>query len=472
MIQELRPYPDYKNSGVPWLGDVPEHWDLLPNRAIFSEVKDRNHPDEEMLSVTINRGVIKQKALLENSSKKDSSNTDKSAYKLVCPRDIAYNKMRAWQCAIGASELRGIISPAYVVMRLRKDDYNHMYFHHLYRTPQFGKEAERWSYGITSDMWSLRPEHFKIINTPIPPPEEQAAIVRFLDHADRRIRRFIRAKRRMIELLNEQKQAIIHHAVTRGLNPNVRLKPSGVEWLGDVPEHWEVWKLNHIARIGNGSTPSRANSAYWAGGTIPWLSSGVVNDGTVRHAREHVTDKAIAECHLPWVKRGSLIMGLIGQGKTRATTALLDIDATINQNIAYITPDTRLVLSTYLQQILKSMYAHLRMIGGGDGATEGALSCALLSRIRIVLPPIDEQKTIMKYIGAEVESIESGLIKIEREIDLVREYRTRLITDVVTGKLDVRGVAVEAVEEELEELLDAEVEEIDDEMGDDEAAEE
>src|ERR1039458_2134533 len=176
----LHPYAEYQPSSQEWIGEVPKHWHILPNRAIFAEVKDRNHADEEMLSVTITRRIIKQKAFLDGSSKKDSSNQDKTAYKLVQPRDIAYNKMRAWQGAIGASTLRGIISPAYVVMRLRNADDLPRYFHHLYRTPQFAKEAERWSYGITSDMWSLRPEHFKTIYTPEPPSEEQDAIVRFL----------------------------------------------------------------------------------------------------------------------------------------------------------------------------------------------------------------------------------------------------------------------------------------------------
>jgi type I restriction enzyme, S subunit len=120
MIANLQPYPQYKESEQAWLGRVPRHWSVLPNRALFAEVKDREHPDEEMLSVTITRGIIKQKALLTDSSKKDGSKQDKSAYKLVCPRDIAYNKMRAWQGAIGASELRGIISPAYVVSPCRR----------------------------------------------------------------------------------------------------------------------------------------------------------------------------------------------------------------------------------------------------------------------------------------------------------------------------------------------------------------
>ena len=179
MIADLKPYAEYKESGLPWVGQVPGHWEVIPNRALFNEVKDRNHPDEEMLSVTITKGIVKQKALLEGSSKKDSSNLDRSAYKLVQPRDIAYNKMRAWQGAIGASALRGIISPAYVVMRLRSADDVPSYFHHLYRTPQFAKEAERWSYGITSDMWSLRPEHFKMIYSPEPPPRSRRRLCGF-----------------------------------------------------------------------------------------------------------------------------------------------------------------------------------------------------------------------------------------------------------------------------------------------------
>src|ERR1700733_11292181 len=141
MIADLKPYGAYKVSSQAWLGDIPQHWTVVPNRALFAEVKDRNHPDEEMLSVTITRGIVRQKALLDGSSKKVSSNLDKSAYKLVQARDLAYNKMRAWQGAIGASTLRGIISPAYVVMRLRNHDDLPSYFHHLYRTPQFAKEA-------------------------------------------------------------------------------------------------------------------------------------------------------------------------------------------------------------------------------------------------------------------------------------------------------------------------------------------
>jgi type I restriction enzyme S subunit len=460
MIADLKPYSSYKPSGVPWLGKVPEHWAILPHRAVFNEVKERDHPHEQMLSVTITKGVIKQRALLEGSSKKDSSNQDKSAYKLVCPGDIAYNKMRAWQGAVGASDLRGIVSPAYVVVRLR-DENNPRYFHHLFRTPAFAKEAERWSYGITSDMWSLRPEHFKMIYGCLPPPLEQAAIVRFLDHADRRIRRYIRAKQKLIALLNEQKKAIIHRAVTRGLDPNVRLKPSGVEWLGDVPEHWEVLQVGHIAAVGNGSTPSRGNMGYWADGTYPWLNSGSVNAGTITRAEQFVTETALRECHLPRVPAGSVLVAITGQGKTRGTAAVLTIEATINQHIAFIKPRNhgRTASPEYLRAFLTAAYFELRRLSDDAGSTKGALTCEDLRHFRVILPPLDEQERLVCSLMEKTSQIEGAIATTHREIDLLREYRTRLIADVVTGKLDVREAAARLPEEEEEPepLVDAEV---------------
>ena len=247
-----QPYPYYKPSGVEWLGDVPSHWSVVPNRAVFSEINDQDHPGEQMLSVTISEGVIRQQVLLQDTSKRDSSRIDKSAYKLVRPGDFAYNKMRAWQGAIGASRYQGIVSPAYVVQR-PLDGANPLYFHHLLRTPAFAKEAERWSYGIVSDMWSLRPEHFKMIHCCVPPPDEQRAIVRYLDHVDARIRRYIVAKEKLIALLEEERQAVIHRAVTRGLDPNVPLNPSGIDWLGDIPAHWDGMALKRLGSFKSGT---------------------------------------------------------------------------------------------------------------------------------------------------------------------------------------------------------------------------
>ena len=454
MIADLQPYPEYQESDQAWLGSVPGHWRVLPNRGLFAEVKERDKPNEEMLSVTITRGIVRQKDLLANSSKKDSSNQDKSAYKLVEPRDLAYNKMRAWQGAIAVSDLRGIVSPAYVVMRLR-EKYNARYFHYLYRTPHFAKEAERWSYGITSDMWSLRPEHFKMIYSALPPREEQNAIVRFLDWANGRLERAIRAKRKMIVLLNEQKKAIIHHAVTRGLDPNVRLKPSGIPWLGDIPVHWDVWRVSRFARVGNGSTPSRSMPAYWNGGTYPWLNSSQVNRGFIDSADQFVTPAALRECHLPRIRAGSVLVAITGQGKTRGMAAVLRFEATINQHIAFITPRTGAVSPEFLHLAFTGAYRTLRALSEDSGSTKGALTCEDLKRFKIALPPQQEQAALVDHIHSQTQTLDTTVNRTEREIFLLREYRTRLIADVVTGKLDVREAAATLPDEaEDMEVLD------------------
>jgi type I restriction enzyme S subunit len=213
----LDPDVHLKPSGVPWLGDIPEHWRDLPNRALFDEANEREHADEEMLSVTIAQGVIQQKTYLQTSIKRDSSNMDKTAYKLVCPGDIVYNKMRAWQGAFGLSEYRGIVSPAYVVVRQRGSD-SSRYFHHLFRTPCFAKEAERLSYGIVSDMWSLRPEDFKMIRSPVPPRSEQKAIAEYIDASTIRLDGAIDAAQHEIYLLREYRTRLVADVVTGKLD--------------------------------------------------------------------------------------------------------------------------------------------------------------------------------------------------------------------------------------------------------------
>jgi type I restriction enzyme S subunit len=418
---------------------------VLPSRGLFDEAKDRDHADEQMLSVTITRGVIKQRALLEGSSKRDSSNQDKSAYKLVCPGDLAYNKMRAWQGAVGVSGLRGIVSPAYVVVRLRSAN-TPRYFHHLFRTPGFAKEAERWSYGITSDMWSLRPEHFKMIRACVPPGPEQASIVRFLDHVDRRIRRYIRAKQKLIRLLEEQKQAIIHRAVTRGLDPNVRLKPSGVEWLGDVPEHWEVARLkvvtSHIVDCVHATPVSDVDGEY------PAIRTADIEPGYLRLRTARRVNHAQ---YLGWTARlepreGDVLYTREGERYGLATLVPPDVKLCISQRMMVFrvrgSPSSAYVM---WQLNCPDVYAQASQDIGG--ATAPHVNVERIRNYAIVLPPLGEQRQIASWIDTESQGLDVGRAGAEREITLLREYRTRLVADVVTGKLDVREVAARLPEE-------------------------
>ena len=445
LIATLKPYAEYKPSSQAWLGEIPQHWSVLPNRALFAEVRDRNHPDEEMLSVTITRGVVRQKALLERSSKKDGSNLDKSAYKLVQPRDIAYNKMRAWQGAIGASALRGIISPAYVVMRMRKDDDLPSYFHHLYRTPQFAKEAERWSYGITSDMWSLRPEHFKMIYTVQPPPAEQAAIERFLDWASGRLERTLRARRKVIALLNEQKQAIIHRAVTRGLDSSVPLKASGIPWLGDIPQHWEVTRLKHLSpqvTVGIVIQPARL---YVPRG-VPCLRSLNISSGIIT-ADElvFISEEGHRANRKSQLSGGDVVV--VRTGRTGVAVVVPSAFDGANCIDLLIVRKSQRLLSEYLLMYLRSYGAQADIAFNSVGAIQAHYNTATLANLRIPLPTVAEQMCILGACQDHLAPVDTAIFRLEREIALLREYRTRLVADVVTGKLDVREAAARLPDE-------------------------
>jgi type I restriction enzyme S subunit len=454
MSQPLPSYPDYKPAGLPWLAQVPAHWEVVANRKVFAERKDRGHTGEELLSVTISRGVIRQSDLIKNTSKKDSSNEDKSKYKLVLPGDFAYNKMRMWQGAVGYSDFRGIVSPAYIVLEsITAIDVK--YYHYLMRTPAYVEESHRYSYGICDDQLSLRFEDFRVIKTLLPPLPEQQRIVAFLEGKTRQIARLLRNKRQLIKLLTEQKQALIHRAVTQGLDADAPRKDSGVAWLGEVPASWTVVSIGRIARVGNGSTPSRATPEYWLGGEYPWLNSSNANRDLIDSADQFVTSKALAECHLPKVPAGSVLVAITGQGKTRGKAALLDIEATINQHIAYITPIQK-INPEYLQLILTAAYATLRSISDDSGSTKGALTCADLKRFKIAFPTVKEQGQVLSFLNEETNLIDQTISRAHREIELIQEYRTRLIADVVTGRVDVRHLAVAAVSDDVADLLDEE----------------
>ncbi len=447
MINQLKPYPAYNDSGVEWLGEVPEHWEVLPNRALFNEVRERDHPEEQMLSVTINKGVIRQETLLADSSKKDSSNQDKSAYKLVRSGDIVYNKMRAWQGAVGVSNYQGIVSPAYVVQRPREDICSH-YIHYLFRTPAFAKEAERWSYGITSDMWSLRPEHFKMIYACLPPDEEQTAIVSFLDYVDRRIRRYIHVRQKLIKLLEEQKQAIIHQAVTGQIDvrtgqPYPTYKPSGVEWLGEVPKHWQIAKLVQLTtRIGDGihGTPEYVDESefHFINGNNLW-------NGTIKITS---TTRCVSKVEFQKYKidldDSTILMSING---TIGNLAFYRGESIVlGKSAAYINCDkflARCFLFFFLQSLATKEFFQLEL----TGTTILNLSLASIRNLLVALPSLTEQIEISSFLEVKMTELDNLINRTHHEINLLREYHTRLIAEVVTGKLDVREAAANLPEE-------------------------
>lgn len=437
MIGELKPYPAYKDSGLPWLGEVPEHWELVPNRALLRKRKalvGERHNEYQLLSLT-KAGVI----VRDISTGRGKFSSDMGTSQEVRKGDLVFCLFDVPETprTVGLAKHDGMITGAYTIFECRNYQLAR-FIESFYIAMDDQKLLSPLYSGLRN---TIPPPVFLGVKTPVPPTAEQAAIATFLDYADRGIRRYIRSKQKLIKLLEEQKQVVVNQAVTRGLDPNVPLKPSGIEWLGDIPEHWGVWQIGHFAKVGNGSTPSRGNLDYWQGGKYPWLNSASVNQGEITAANQFVTNLALKECHLPIVPSGSILMAITGQGKTRGTAALLSIEATINQHIAYITPKRPVVRSSYLKSFLSAAYPELRRLSEASGSTKGALTCWDVSHFKVPVPPIDEQKQIEEDLKQSTQKTNAAIERLNNELALFREFRTRLIADVVTGKLDVREAA-------------------------------
>lgn len=426
-------YPEYKESGLEWLGEIPIRWQVEKAKWIFFAVSQKNCPDEPLLSVTQEFGVVTRDDL-ENRVMMPMG--ELIAFKLVEPGDFVIS-LRSFQGGLEYSPYRGIVSPAYTVIRPRFR-IQHRYFKYLLKSHPFISELQTTVTGIREGK-NIGYKEFTEIRLPIPSFEEQNQIASYLDGKVGEIDAFVARKRQLIALLQEQKQAVINRAVTQGLDPHAPRKTIDVDWYQEIPAHWQLKKLGYLTKIGNGSTPSRGNARYWNGGNYPWLNSASVNQGIITEADQFVTSDALSECHLPIVKANSVLVAITGQGKTRGTAALLTFDSTINQHMAYITPITTSLDSKYLFRLLQGMYPYLRHISD-EGGTKGALTCEDVKRLKIPVPPLDEQKTIVTHLESEETHFEQAVIRAEQEIELIEAYRTSLIAHAVTGKIDVRSV--------------------------------
>jgi type I restriction enzyme, S subunit len=271
------------------------------------------------------------------------------------------------------------------------------------------------------------------------PRETQRAIADYLDRETARIDALMAAKERWLALLAEKRRALITRAVTRGLDPHAPLRDSGIPWLGEIPAHWEIWKVGHFATVGNGSTPSRSNADYWTDGTVPWLNSGMVNQDEVTSADQFITETALRECHLSLVQPGSILIGNTGQGKTRGQATLLSIEATINQNMNFVSPNNHVADSRYLRWAFFAAYQYLRGISDDSGRPEGALTREDLVSLRLPLPPLTEQCAIVVHIKTETTQLDALTSTTKRTLSLLQEHRAALIAAAVTGQLMIEG---------------------------------
>lgn len=424
-----RKYASYKEANSDWLDEVPSHWRLLPGLSVIKENKNKNKGmvEETVLSLSYGKVIIKPPEKLTGLVPESFE-----TYQVIKPNDIIIrptdlqNDQTSLRTAIAKDH--GIITSAYICLR-PDPEHNPTYIHYLLRAYDLLKVF----YGMGSGLrQNLDYRDFKRLEICLPPRGEQDRIASFLDQKTAGIDEAITKKQQLIELLKEQKSILINQAVTKGLNSDVPMRDSGVESIGEVPEHWRVSKLGHYARVTNGSTPSRDVSGYWSGGSIPWLSSGKVNDYEIYTPSELVTQRALKETSIRIYPKGTVVIGIVGQGKTRGTSAIMGIEACINQNMAAIEVSNS-TDNEYIHRYLVQAYDYIR--NNGKGSNQEALNCELVGAFKVTIPPLSEQIQIVRYIK-EIESQSIRLITaISREIMLLGELRKTLISHAVTGKI-------------------------------------
>lgn len=302
---------------------------------------------------------------------------------------------------------------------------------------QFRKLGEAYMVGAAGQQ-RVPVEFIRDTRVPIPSLSQQRVIADYLDRETGRLDSLTAEKVRLLSLLEDKRQALIVRAVTRGLNPDGPFRPAGLPWLDEIPQHWEIWKLGHLASVGNGSTPSRSRREYWEAGTIPWLNSSSVNEGEITKVDQFVTKLAVQECHLPMVESGAVLVAITGQGKIRGRAALLSIDATINQHVAFISARTK-VSMWYLRWLLHAAYGFLRSISDDIGGTKGALTCEELTNLRVPVPPCVEQRKIVRKISTELRPIDELIDATEHSIILLKERRAALISNALFGQIDMEN---------------------------------
>lgn len=437
MITGLKPYPAMKDSGVPWLGEVPEHWPVArlkwftsinPGRA---EARAHLEADKPVAFLPMERvgsdGRIDAHEVLRASDVWNGLTYFRHGDVIIAKITPCFENGKG-ACLDSLPTEIGFGSTEFHVVRAGRSILPQF----LYRLTTVAEFRKLGADAMIGAAGQQRVPHTFVSNWPIalPPLPEQAAIVRYLDFVDRRIRRYIRAKQKLIKLLEEQKQAIIHRTVTRGLDANVRLKSSGVEWLGDVPEHWEITRVNcefycfnnrriPLSGTERGAMTIRRYDYYGASGVIDKVENYLFDDELL----------LIAEDGANLVRR-NLPLAIIARGKFWVN------------NHAHILKPKRGNL-----EFLASVMEGLNYLPWISGAAQPKLTKERLMGIAIAVPPPNEQDRIIDWASAEMAALQIAIDNAQREIALLREYRTRVVAEMVTGKLDVHEIAAQLPDE-------------------------
>lgn len=419
----MKRYREYKDSGVEWIGEVPSHWEICRFKNFISL---KTIASTRNTKIGLENIESKTGKFLQTDTVFEGDGVDFNV------GDIVYGKLRPYLQKVWLAEFDGNAVGDFFVFKTNSNSFCN-YVKYLLLSDGFTKEADGSTVG--AKMPRVSSDFILSLRYAIPPLYEQHAIATYLDKKCDEIDKIITTQQKRIALLEELKQSIITHAVTKGLNPNAPMKDSGVEWIGEVPKHWETLRLRFVCELRNGYTPSKANPDFWTDGTIPWYRMEDIRE-TGRHlkeAKQYVTKEAIKGGGL--FEAGSFIMATTA---TIGEHALLIVDSLANQQF------TNLKIRKSLAESLLTEFFFYYLFVVDDycktttrTATFPAVNMEDLKNFAICLPPVEEQRSIISFIENRCASIDASIQKANHEIELLQEYKQSLITEVVTGKRKV-----------------------------------
>lgn len=430
----MQRYERYKDSGIEWLGEIPSHWGMLNIGAITQVKSDKNHSDYQVLSVYREYGVIPKESREDNHN---VTSENKEIYKAVHPNDFVINKMKAWQGSMGISKYKGIVSPAYITCSVDVSIIYCDFLHYLLRCQLYIEEYNRLSYGVRIGQWDMHYDDFKHILIPITSIEEQSAIARFLDEKCEQIDRAVAQKERVIELLNERRQIVIQRAVTRGLNPDVPLRDSGIDWIGQIPAHWQVKKLKNICYI----NPTKRNyRPEDRDEVVQFLPMEKVTEFGVYDVNNFASYSTVCT-GFTYFEKGDIILAKITPCFENGKGAYLQNISTyfgFGSTEFHVLRPNNLVVGQFLYYITRSEVFRKRgeaLMTGSAG--QKRVQTSFVENYTISVPSIVEQEEIANYLDKVNEKIDRAVALKREEIEKLKEYKQTLINSAVTGKIKI-----------------------------------
>ena len=419
------------NSGIPWIGEIPKDWKVCFIKQIMRNKSIKGYPDEMVLSLYRDYGVVPKDSRSDNHN---VTSEDTSSYKFVEVGDFVINKMKAWQGSMAVSEFQGIISPAYYICRFTSNEVNKRYIHYLLRNDSYKAEYMRLSSGLRVGQWDLNIDDFLRIKMVLPSLEEQQKIASFLDRKCSEIDEMIALQEKVIEELKAYKQSVITEAVTKGLNPDAPMRDSGIEWIGQIPEHWEVCRMKNVCTQNPNSLSEKEDKEL----EFDYVDIGSVSFEKGIFKSEHYAFKDAPSRARRKASLGDLIMSTV-----RTYLRAIDIVNTeekanyiYSTGFAVLTPFDNIKYQ-YLSYISKSQY-FLEQVGIlSKGINYPSINSTDLMTISIALPTLTEQQAIADYLDDMCADIDSLIQTKQSKIDSLKEYKKSIIYEYVTGKREV-----------------------------------